>query len=70
MFSYASVMYEALYRCVGLCNIQDNICPIRDILYTSRTEKLFNRNTGRKKINDRNSKLTKRSINKTNEGST
>ncbi len=50
MLLYALVMYQALYRRVGLCNIQDKICPIKDILYTRRTEKLFNKYTGRKEI--------------------
>jgi PadR family transcriptional regulator, regulatory protein PadR len=50
MFLYALAMYQALYRGIGLCNIQDKICPIKDILYTRRTEKLFNKYTGRKKI--------------------
>jgi DNA-binding PadR family transcriptional regulator len=50
MFLYALGMYEALYQRLWYFNIQDKICPIRDILYTSRTAKLFYNNTGRKKM--------------------
>ena len=47
---------------------RDEICPIKDILYTRRTAKLFYTNTGEKNV--RRNKLAKTSFKQTNEGPT